>query len=276
MKLFLACIISFFILCMVPVVTLAGDQQTITVEGSSTILPIIKAAAKLFHGMTSIGIKVKGGGSRQGVSSVMYGRATIGMVSRALTPSEAKKLQAYLIGYDGIAVILNFANPLNQISKRDIINIYSGVTTNWKDVGGKDMEITAIAKKTGRSTEALFNRFFSMKKAHPSIQTVGSNTEVIILVASNPAAIGYVSIGTAERARELGLRLKLLPLDGVKASLENIANKKYPFRRPLNLVTLNNQGIEVRRFIDFMLKSQGQELVRENHFLVLDKVQEQE
>jgi phosphate transport system substrate-binding protein len=221
--------------------------------------------------MTGIPIVFKGGGSKAGVTAALEGRADIGMVSRPLTHEEASRLQAHLIGHDGIAVILNATIPLNEISRQQIVAIFSGTITNWKAFGGKNMEITVIAKENGRSTRRLFDEFFFLEKIVSTAQIIGSNTEAIILVAGDPSAIGYVSIGSAEHAVDLGLKLKLLPLDGMSANSENVANEKYPLRRPLNLVTLGKPGKNASRFIRFLMGEKGQEFVQKNHFIVIKK-----
>lgn len=243
----------------------------IRLVGSSTILPIVRDAGKVFHGLTGIRVVAKGGGSRAGVRAALAGTADIGMVSRSLSSEEAEKLQAYLIGHDGIAVILNSAIPLNKISRQQVVDIYSGAVKNWKAFGGKDMEITVIAKMDGRSTRMLFDRFFSPEKIVSTAHFIGSNIEAIILVAGDPTAVGYVSIGSAEHAVDLGLQLKLLALDGVEATSNNVASKKYPLLRPLNLATLGKPGKDALRFIEFLRSKQGQRIVKKNHFVMINK-----
>lgn len=270
MSRFVLNIILLFAFVMMPE-SLLGESNSIKIVGSSTILPIVKHASKAFHRMTGIRIVYKGGGSMAGVRAALEGSADIGMVSRSHIHDEASRLQAHLIGHDGIAVILNTTIPLNEISRQQIVDIFSGTIINWKAFGGKDMEITVIAKEDGRSTRRLFDNFFNLKKVVSTAQIIGSNTEAIILVAGDPTAIGYVSIGSAEHAVALGLNLKLLPLDEVPATTENVASEQYPLRRPLNLVTLGKPGKNAGRFIKFIQGEQGQEFVQKNHFIVIKK-----
>jgi len=270
MNRFVLSAILLFAVLIVPE-NLLGENNSIRIVGSSTILPIVKDASKAFHRMTGIRIVFKGGGSRAGVRAALEGNADIGMVSRSLTHEEASRLQAHLIGHDGIAVILNAAIPLIEVSRQQIVDIFFGTITNWKAFGGKDMEITVIAKEDGRSTRRLFDNFFNLKKVVSTAQIIGSNTEAIILVAGDPTAIGYVSIGSAEHAVYLGLNLKLLPLDEVPATTENVASEQYPLCRPLNLVTLGKPGKNAGRFIRFIQGEQGQEFVQKNHFIVIKK-----
>lgn len=262
--------ILLFVALVVPG-TLLAEHENIQVVGASTILPIVKDAGKAFYQMTGIRVVVKGGGSGVGIRAALERSADIGMVSRFLTPEELKKLQAHLIGYDGIAVILNESIPLNEIARQHVVDIYSGAITNWKVLGGKDVKITVISKEEGRSTRGLFDHFFSIANVVPTAQFVGSNTEAIILVAGDPTAIGYVSIGSAEHAVQLGLKLKILPLDSVAATSENVAKKQYPLHRPLNLVTLGKPGEDARHFIQFLRGEKGQAFVKKNNYVTLNK-----
>ena len=267
-------IVSFLVL-IVPG-TLSAEHEHIQVVGASTILPIVKDVSKAYFQMTGIRVDVKGGGSSVGIRATLEGTVDIGMVSRPLTPEEAKELQAHLVGYDGIALILNEAIPLNKIARQHVVNIYCGAITNWKVLGGEDMEITVISKEEGRSTRGLFDQFFSIPKVVPTAQFVGSNTEAIILVAGDPTAIGYVSIGSAENAVQLGLKLKILPLDGVAATSKSVANRQYPLLRPLNLVTLGKPSEDARYFIQFLRSKKGQAFVKKNNCVALSKDGERE
>lgn len=254
----------FFLL----VVTAQTAYGEINIEGSSTILPVVRDAAKNFQTINNA-VHVKGGGSSIGIEAVRKGRADIGMVSRILTPEESTVLKTYLLGYDGIAVIINIANPLQNLTKHQIVNIFSGSSTNWNSFINMDKTITVIAKKHGRSTRKLFDHFFSLKDTVSTAQLIGSNTAAIVLVAGDPTAIGYVSIGSVEYANKLGLTLKPLPLEGVVASYETVSNGSYPLRRPLNLVTHMNPTTEATAFIKFLQEPEGQNFLKKHYFVPL-------
>ncbi len=242
--------------------------EAINVTGSSTIRPIVKKAAKVFKKETGIKVKVKGGGSSVGVKSAEDGLADIGMASRKLKNSEPKDLTTHLIGMDGIAIVVNADNPLNAITKQDVIKIYTGAVTNWKELGGPDMKISIEAKAEGRSTKELFEKYFDLKgKVISSAHIIGSNTEGIAYVSGTPSAIGYVSLGTAEAAAKKGVAVKLLDLDGIKATSVNVANGSYPLRRELNLITRGEANGNAQKFIDFVLSPQGQAIVAKLEFV---------
>ncbi len=242
--------------------------EVIKATGSSTIRPIVKKAAKLFKKETGIKVKVKGGGSSVGVKSADSGSADIGMASRKLKSSEPQDLKAHLIGMDGIAVVVNSGNKINSVTKQDIINIYTGSVTNWKELGGPDQAISIETKAEGRSTKELFEKHFGLKgKVISSAHVIGSNTEAIAYVSGTPSAIGYVSVGTAEAAAKKGVAVKLLDLDGTKATSVNVANGSYPLRRELNLITKGEATGNVQKFINFVLSPDGQEIVAKLEFV---------
>lgn len=243
----------------------------IRLAGSSTILPVAREAMKAFHEQTSIPISIRGGGSSAGIRGALDGSADIGMVSRSLSESESSNLQNHLIGYDGIAVITHSAIPIAAIDRTQIKAIYSGSISNWRSLGGDDQKISIIAKEKGRSTRKLFDEYCALQTITPGAQLVGPNTEAIVLVGSDPAAIGYVSIGAAEEAAQLGVNIKALPLNGIAATQDNIINGSYPISRQLNLVTKGEPSDEARLFISFMQSTAGQEIIRQHNFVAIEQ-----
>jgi phosphate transport system substrate-binding protein len=245
----------------------------IRVTGSSTIFPIIQSAAEPFETLTGIHIVLQGGGSETGIAALEADRAEVSMVSRDLMPSDAEGLIAHTIGYDGIALIVNRAIPATHITTSMVIDIYTGKTISWHPITGKNHPITVISKHEGHGTKTMFEMFFNLTdRITPNAFLFHSNNEVITMVASDPNAIGYVSIGSAEHAIELKLRLKILKLNGIEATSDNVVSGIYPLRRALNLVTLGEPGAEAARFIQFMQDFAGQKYVRQHHFIMLSGV----
>lgn len=270
-------------------------EKMITTAGSSTIRPIVEKAAKAFKKKhPSAKFVIGGGGSSHGVKSAGEGNVLIGQASRNLKEKEKKKwkdLVAHRIGLDGVAVIINKKNPLSKITKQQVQDIYSGKITNWKDLGGFDAPIFLISKEEGRSTLDLFLKYFSLeakevgegraavmvhrKKGTEEFSTVrakliGPNKEAIAAISTKKNAIAYVSIGTAQEVAAKGGRIKLLELDGIPATIENVGNESYPFRRPLHLVTKGEAKGIVREFIDFVLSKEGQKIVTDLEFISIN------
>lgn len=248
------------------------------ISGSSTILPIIRSAAESFYTQTGIVVSVAGGGSSIGIKDSLSGKSHIGMVSRDLHTDELAKLQVHTIAFDGVAVITHIANPIKQMSPADVNNIFSGYIDQWSSLTDAPNNglIDVIVKKKGRSTREIFDSYFDIENVSPGAREIGSNAEALVLIGIDPESIGYASIGAIERAIALGLRIKALPARGIAASSSNVANKTYPIRRTLNLVTnrlkrSKHKQNEIEKFIDFILSPQGQIIVQNKNYIPVDK-----
>lgn len=240
----------------------------LTIEGSSTILPVIRDAAEIFSDKTGTYMQVKGGGTTEGITSTMFGRADIGMVSRSLSDNETPILQKHLIGHDGISIIVNNAVPVRNLTRQQTVEIFNGTTTNWNQFGADSRKITVVAKQRGRSTRMLFDNFFGLKRLRYEALRIGSNTEAIIMVASEPGAIGYVSIASAQEAISLGVEISILPIDGIKANMENVENGLFPLSRELNLITRKDDISDTAMsFIKFVQSDTGQELLKKHRYI---------
>jgi phosphate transport system substrate-binding protein len=275
--------------------TIAHGQEKITTAGSSTIFPIVQDAAKAFKQThPDVAFVVGGGGSSHGVKAVGLNEVNIGQASRDVKESEMKQfpnLIPYKIGLDGVAVIVSSANPLNAITKKQVQDIYTGKITNWKELGGDDAPIQLITKEEGRSTLELFLHYFDLEskeigtgankitvhktKEDADFSTaeaslIGANNEAIAKVITKTNAIAYVSIGTAQEIAHKGGKVKLLDLDGVKATIDNVANETYPLRRPLHVVTNGEPKGAVKEFIDFLLSEDGQKIVKSHEFITVN------
>jgi len=247
----------------------AADAKLV-LTGSSTIAPLAAEIGKRFEKLNpGVRIDVQSGGSSRGVNDARAGLADIGMASRALNPQELD-LKRYTIARDGIGIILHKSNPVQALSDAQIVAIYTGRISNWKDVGGRDSRITVVNKAEGRSTLELFLHHFHLKNSAVKAQVViGDNQQGVKTVAGNTGAIGYVSIGTAEFEEAQGTPIRQLPMNGVAATAENVRDGSYPLARPLNLVTrAEPQGL-ARRFIDFARSEAVHDLVTAQYFVPL-------
>jgi len=247
------------------------EKDRLILTGSSTVAPLALEIAKRFE-KTHPGIRVdvQTGGSSRGVADARQGLAHIGMVSRALHTDEGD-LSGHTIARDGVAILVHKSNPIASLSKEQILSIYTGKVTDWKQLGAKAGRITVVHKAAGRSTSELFNEYLGIKntdvKAHIII---GDNEQGIKTIVGNPQAIGYVSIGTAEFQAGQGVAIKVLPLESVIASVDNVKTGKYPLARPLNLVTRNQvQGL-AKEFIAFAQSPAVADLIKEQYFVPVE------
>jgi phosphate transport system substrate-binding protein len=244
-----------------------GDGR-LTLSGASTAAPLVNEIARRFESQhQGVRIDVQTGGSSRGVADVRRGTVNIGMVSRPLTADE-NELTAHRIAMDGVALIVHRDNRVAELTRQQIMDIYTGRIANWSAVGGTPAPITVVNKAEGRSTLELFLAHFKLKREDIRAQVViGENLHGIRTVAGDPNAIGYVSIGTAEFERSNGVPIKLLPLDGVEASTANVLNGRFPLSRPLNLVTMGRRTPLVDAFIALATSRDVNDLVKAQFFV---------
>jgi len=273
---------QFFLCLLFPIVILSGcgahssgddstpstETQTLVITGSSTVAPLAAEIAQRYETLhPNVRIDVQTGGSSRGMADARQGLAEIGMVSRALKETE-QDLQAHLIARDGICLIVHSDNPVTELSRDHLIQIYRGDIKYWKAVGGEDAEIVVVHKAEGRSTLELFLKHFDVSNTdiQPDI-VIGDNQQGIKTVLGNRHAIGYVSIGAAEYEVEQGRPLKLLPLGGIEASTAHIADGTFPLSRELNLVTADKPQGLAADFIRFAQSEAVHDLIEGLYFV---------
>lgn len=249
----------------------AGPQGKLAITGSSTVAPLVAEIGKRFESQhPGVRIDVQTGGSSRGVADARSGLADIGMVSRALRPDEAD-LHGVAIARDGIAVILHATNPVTALSDAQVAAIYTGRITHWRELGGSDAPITVVNKAEGRSTLELFLHYF--KLASPAVKAhvvIGDNEQGIKTVAGNPDAIGYVSVGAAEYSATQRVPIKLLPMNGVEASIAAVKDGSFPLSRPLTLITRTEPAGLAKAFIDYARSPAVHDLVGRLYFVPLE------
>jgi phosphate transport system substrate-binding protein len=248
----------------------AQAAEKLVLTGSSTIAPLVSEIGKRFESLhRGVHVDVQSGGSGRGVTDARRGLADIGLVSRALKDDE-KDLVPFTIALDGVCVILHRDNPVTALDDEQVVAIYTGKIRNWEYVGGKDAPITVVNKAEGRSTLELFCHYYELKNAVIQAHVViGDNQQGIKTVAGNPDAVGYVSIGTAEYEAGHGRAIKLLPVGGVAASIENLSKGTFPLSRPLNLVVSAAPEDLAREFIEYARSTAVHDIVREHFFVPL-------
>lgn len=248
----------------------SNASRKLVLTGSSTVAPLASEIAKRYEKENpGARVDVQSGGSSRGIADVRQQVADIGMVSRALNDQETD-LQAFPIAKDGIAMIVHKDNPIGQLTEAQIIDIYSDKINNWSEVGGQDVPITVVNKAEGRSTLELFLKHFALES--PDIKAdvvIGDNEQGIKTVAGNPNAVGYVSVGTAASQVQNGGTIKLLPLNGVVASLETVKDETFPLSRSLTLITSGSPTPSQQKFLDFAQSQQVHDIVQEQYFVPL-------
>lgn len=223
-------------------------EEAVVFAGSSTIRPIIENLEK-FYAKHNIKIRAQGGGSSVGIKSARERLALFGMASRELTDEEKSTLKYQTFARDGVAIIVHSSNPLEQIDRELIRDIYSGKRSQWDN----GQTITVINKEAGRATLVVFEEYFDLaKRIRDDAVIIGPNGQAVASTARDPNAIAYVSIADAKAAHDNGTTIKLLKLDGVEATPENIKNGTYKLSRSLNLVYLPENEAKVKPILQLL------------------------
>jgi len=245
-------------------------SDRLVVTGSSTIAPLIQEIAERYEAETGTRVDVQSGGSGRGIQDALKGTADIGMASRALQEDElAKGLRQHLIAFDGIALIVHRDNGTGPLNDSQIRDIYTGRITDWTETGGQAAPVTVINKAEGRSTLELFLKYFELdNRAIQADIVAGENQQVIKSVSQDINAIGYVSVGTAEYEASAGTPIRLLPLNGIEASIESVRSGRYPLRRELNLVTVAAPDEAARNLLRYAQSPTVADLIRKHYFVV--------
>jgi phosphate transport system substrate-binding protein len=243
-----------------------GNRLIIT--GSSTLAPAMTAIARRFEtAHPGLHIEVATGGTARGAADVMAGLADIGMLSRGLTPME-NALSAFTVGYDGVCLLVHHSNRVESLGLEQIRGIFTGKIRNWNEVAGANAPITYIHRAQGRAERTQFMEHFKILESDfQDSVTVGDNGQAVTTILGNADAIVYMSTGIATVHADPGSHVKILPLNGIKPTRENIQNGTYPFVRPLNLVVKGAPTALQKEFIDFTLSPEGQACISANNFI---------
>ena len=199
-----------------------SSTSSITVAGSTTCLPIAEIAAEGFKEETGIDVLVSGLGSSAGIEAVSAGTADIASSSRGLNADEQDLgLTPIVIAHDGIAVIVNDDNPVDNLSTEQLRDIYAGKITNWKEVGGQDQAITVINRAEGSGTRFNFEKYGLDNTKVVKASEQDSSGAVVQMVSQTPGAISYVAFSNIKDT------IKALELDGVKPTEKNVAKNDW-------------------------------------------------
>ena len=206
---------------------------TVSTDGSTSMEKVIGALSEAFMEANSkVSVTYNPTGSSAGIQAVQEGRCDIGLSSRALKDEEkASGLLETILAYDGIAIIVNPANPVEDLTLERIADIYTGKITNWSELGGSDSEIVLIGREAGSGTRSGFEEIVEVKDLCQYRQELSSTGDVIATVAQNPGAIGYASLASVKET------VKAVKVGGVTPSEETVKDGSYAIQRPFVLVT---------------------------------------
>ncbi len=242
--------------------TTADLSGSISMVGSTSMEKLANALSEAFmEEYPDVTVTAEFVGSGAGIEAVTNGTADIGNSSRSLKDEEkAAGVVENIVAIDGIAVCVDPANEVADLTKEQLTNIYNGTITNWKEVGGADEPIIVIGREAGSGTRGAFEELVDLQDACKYANELDSTGAVIAKVASTPGAIGYASLDALDDS------VKALSLEGVEATAENIKAGNYFLSRPFVMATkgeVSEQNDLVQAWFDFVLGDEGQQVASE-------------
>ena len=243
-----------------PATTAAAKLSgTVATDGSTSMEKVVGALGEAFMEVnpdTTFTYNPTGSGS--GIQAVQEGRCDIGLSSRALKNAEKEAgLTETVLAYDGIAMIVNPANPVEDLSLEQIADIYTGKITNWSEVGGNDSQIVLIGREAGSGTRGGFEEIVGVVDACQYRQELSSTGDVITTVAQNPDAIGYASLAAVKDT------VKALKVAGVTPTEATVKDGTYTIQRPFVLATKTGEKLNdvAQAFFDYATSAEAGEII---------------
>ena len=232
---------------------------TVATDGSTSMEKVIGALGEAFMEQNKgVTFTYNPTGSGSGITAVGEGRCDIGLSSRALKDDEkASGLKETILALDGIAVIVNPANPVSDLDVETIAKIYTGEITNWKEVGGNDAEIVLIGREAGSGTRDGFESITDTKDSCKYRQELTSTGDVITTVSTNPDAIGYASLAALKD------NVKALTVGGIAPTEDTVKDGSYVIQRPFVLVTKDGAELSTaaQAFFDYATSADAADLI---------------
>jgi len=241
------------------VASTADLSGKLTLNGSTSMAKVCQALGEAFSAKyPNVTVEKGGTGSGDAAKAVSAGTALIGDLSRAMKPEEKPDdYEIVQIAIDGIAIAVNKDNKVTALTSDQITKIFTGVITNWKDVGGSDQKITVLGREAASGTRDGFETMFKAAKKCKYAAELSSTGEVVTKVSSDKGAVGYVSLDSVNET------IKAVDVDNVKANEENIVNKTYKAQRPF--IEIYKKGTDsdlVKAWFEFVKSDEGQAVIK--------------
>lgn len=249
-----------------------APEQVIRITGSDTMLPLLQHWSEAYQIKNpAVDISVRGGGTSVGIRTLIAGSADIAAASRSITPDEVRQLAqnhrsigiAILTARDALSIYVHPNNPIRMLTQEQLKKIFTGEIVSWKDLGGWNLPITVLSREKNSGTHLFFKEHILYGEPFSvDCRTVNGAQDVVRSVEKDSAAIGYGSFMYAHSVR-------VVDIDAVAPTTENVLNGTYPLSRYLHFYTREMPTGEVKKFIDWVLSREGQVIVGENGFIPL-------
>jgi phosphate transport system substrate-binding protein len=248
----------------------AALTGSITVAGSDTMVNMAQAWSEAFTVINpGVSVPVKGGGSGTGIAALINGTVDFADSSREMKPEEIAQAEdkgftpvATQVARDGVAMIVNPANTVEDLTLDQLGKIWAGTMKNWKDVGGPDKPITLVSRDPSSGTyEFVTTAVLKGGKFATSAKLLASNQAIVDEVTADPNAIGYIGVGYEAAS------VKVIGVDGVKASVATVTDESYPLWRYLYMYSKGEPTGVAKAYIDWIVSADGQKVVTDQGFV---------
>lgn len=238
----------------------ADLSGSVSMAGSTSMEKLANAVAESFMAKyPGVIVTAEFTGSSAGIEAVTAGSVDIGNSSRALKDEEkAAGVIENIVAIDGIAVVVDPANTVADLTKDQLISIYTGETKNWSELGGEDAPIVVVGREAGSGTRGAFEELLKIEDACAYASELDSTGAVIAKVAATPGAIGYVSLDAIDNT------VVAVSLEGVEATAENIKAGNYFLSRPFVMATkgeISEQSEAVQALFEYLASEEGKEII---------------
>lgn len=241
-----------------PGISQTSQQSTVSTDGSTSMEKVIGYLSESYmEDNKNVKVTYNPTGSGAGIQAASEGRCDIGLSSRDLKDDEKQTLTQTVVAIDGIAIIVNPQNKIEDLTVEQIGKIYTGEITNWKEVGGEDHPIVLIGREAASGTRDGFESITKTKDKCKYTQELTSTGDVIQTVSGNENAIGYASLASVKDS------VKVLKVEGVTPSKDTIQNGSYKIQRDFVLVTKKDGKLsdEAQKFFDFATSAKADDLI---------------
>lgn len=237
------------------------DLATIAISGSTSVGPLAEKLAFEYEANNDVKIEINQIGSSAGITNAISGVSEIGMSSRDLKQEEIDSgLNEIVIAYDGIVIATHPTNKVKNLTMEQVKQIFTGEVTNWKELGGEDMEIVVVSREDGSGSRDAFQEIvdYSSGELVRSAIIASGNGNIKTTVAMNKHAVGFISFEYVDES------ISTIDINGVEATAENVLEQTYKLSRPFLFVNKEESLTDAgQQFVDFILSPEGQAVVSE-------------
>ena len=231
----------------------------VNTDGSTSMNDVMLALIEGFKSVQpGVTVNYNGSGSGSGISGVLAGSCDLGLSSRGLTDDEkAEGAVENVIAKDGVAVVVNPANPVTELTTEQIAKIFTGEITNWSEVGGEDAEIAVFGRDSASGTRSAFEEILGIQDKCAYLNEYSSTGDVIGNVASNPNAIGYASLSAVDET------VSAVSVDGVAPTEATVADGSFPIQRPFVIVTVEGTELSeaAQAFLNYAMSADVADII---------------